>query len=55
MPINIPLGFMGREWPPLGGHGLAQGQELEAICVFVSRLETAVGPWCHRPGSSHGV
>lgn len=55
MPINISLGFTGREWPPSGGHSLGQGQELEAVCVFMSCLETAMGPRCHRAGSSHGV
>lgn len=29
-----------------GGHGLAQGQELEAACVFVLCLETAAVPPC---------
>lgn len=48
-----------KEYPPgnptLGEHSLAQGQELEAVCVFVLFLGSAQGPWCCCAGSSHRV
>lgn len=54
-PVNIPLGSMGWEWPPSGGHVPAQGQELEAVCVFILCQERARVPPCCHARSSHEV